>query len=107
MEYRVFKKIVKDSIDAGLSVLGDGPKNAIVTHFLRRHNLKSLEEVAEYPREFEEFLKTVFGLGAPYLVKAIVKKMYENIGIDYISTEQGLTEAILEIKKMIQSVKRL
>ncbi|MEM1985781.1 MAG: hypothetical protein QXG36_02015 [Nitrososphaeria archaeon] len=107
MEYRVFKKIVKDSIDTGLSVLGDGPKNAIVTHFLRRHNLKSLEEVAEYPREFEEFLKTVFGLGAPYLVKAIVKKMYENIGIDYISTEQGLTEAILEIKKMTQSVKRL
>lgn len=107
LEYRVFKKIVKDSIDTGLSVLGDGPKNAIVTHFLRRHNLKSLEEVAEYPREFEEFLKTVFGLGAPYLVKAIVKKMYENIGIDYISTEQGLTEAILEIKKMTQSVKRL
>ncbi|MEM0052785.1 MAG: hypothetical protein QXL89_01110 [Nitrososphaeria archaeon] len=102
MEYRVFKKIVKDSIDTGLSVLGEGPKNAIVTHFLRRHNLKSLEEVAEYPREFEEFLKSVFGLGAPYLIKAIVKKMYDNVGIDYISSETGFAEAVLEIKKMIQ-----
>lgn len=106
LEYRRFKKIVKDSIETGLSVLGDGPKNAIVTHFLRRHNLKSLEEVAEYPREFEEFLKSIFGLGAPYLIKAIVKKMYENIGIDYISMEHGFTEAVLEVKKMTQSVKR-
>ncbi|MCX8188494.1 MAG: hypothetical protein N3F64_02170 [Nitrososphaeria archaeon] len=107
LEYKAFKKVVKDSIETGLSVLGEGPKNAIITHFLKRNNLKSLEEVAEYPREFEEFLKSVFGLGAPYLIKTIVKKMYESIGIDYISTETGFVESVSEIKKMIQPTKKL
>lgn len=101
MEHKAFKKIVKDSVETGLSVLGEGPKNAIITHFLKRYSLGSLEEVAEHPREFEEFIKTVFGLGAPYLIKAIVKRMYENVGIDYISTETGFKEAVLEIKETI------
>lgn len=106
MEYKAFRKIVKDSVETGLSVLGEGPKNAIIAHFLKRHNLRSLEEIAEYPREFEEFLKTVFGLGATYLIKAIVKRMYENIGIDYISTETGFIETVSEIKKMISPTKK-
>lgn len=107
LDHITFRKIVKDSVDTGLSILGDGPKNAIITHFLKRNNLKSLEEIVEHPREFEEFLKSVFGAGAQYLLKTIVKKMYEKIGIDYISTETGFTESVLEIKRMIQPVKKL
>ncbi|MGB9727382.1 MAG: hypothetical protein ACPLZF_03145 [Nitrososphaeria archaeon] len=105
MEYSTLRKIVKDSIESGLSVIGDGPKDAIITHFLKRYRLRSLEDVAEYSKEFEEFLKLVFGAGAMYLLKAIVKKMFENLDLEYISTEMSFSEAVSEVRKMVKPIR--
>jgi len=104
MEYNTLRRVVKDSIEAGLSVIGDGPKNAIITHFLKRYRLRSLEDVVEYSREFEEFLKLVFGAGAMYLLKAIVRRLFENLDLDYIPTEMSFSEAVSEVKKMVKTV---
>lgn len=105
MEYSTLRKVVKDSIESGLSVIGDGPKDAIITHFLKRYRLRSLEDVAEHSKEFEEFLKLVFGAGAMYLLKAIVKKMFENLDLEYISTEMSFSEAVSEIRKMVKPIR--
>jgi len=104
VEYNTLRRVVKDSIEAGLSVIGDGPSNAIITHFLKRYRLRSLEDVVEYSREFEEFLKLVFGAGAMYLLKAIVRRLFENLDLDYIPTEMSFSEAVSEVKKMVKTV---
>jgi len=102
LEYSTFRKVVGEAVDSGLSVLGDGPKNAIIAHFLKRHGLRSLEDVAEHYREFEEFLKLVFGAGSMYLLKAIVKRMFEKLEIDYIPTEMSFSEAVSEVRRMVK-----
>ena len=82
MSSEKFNRVILDAIEGGLSSLGDSPKNAIFYHLENSFHLKK-EDIPLNLSEFQQALERVFGPGAPYLEKLIVRRLYERLGIDF------------------------
>lgn len=77
-----FTKVLLAAIDQGLSSLGDSPKQAIFYHLESSFQLKR-EEIPQNLTEFKQALGRIFGPGAPYLEKLILKSLYEKLGLNF------------------------
>ena len=77
-----FTKVLLAAIDQGLSSLGDSPKQAIFYHLESSFQLKR-EEIPQNLTEFKQALDRIFGPGAPYLEKLILKSLYEKLGLNF------------------------
>jgi hypothetical protein len=87
-----FKRVLLAAIDQGLSSLGESPKEAIFFHLESSFQLKK-EDIPLNLTEFKQALERIFGPGAPYLEKLILKSLYERLGLD----PQGLDETDLVV----------
>lgn len=76
-----FRRVLLDAIDQGLSSLGDSPKEAIFFHLESSFQLRK-EDIPMNLTEFKQALERIFGPGAPYLEKLILKSLYEKLGLD-------------------------
>ncbi|MEM3607144.1 MAG: hypothetical protein QXE30_05835 [Candidatus Bathyarchaeia archaeon] len=77
-----FNKILLESVDEGLLVLGESVKQAVYWHLKNRYKI----DRAEIPlrlKDFVEALKTVFGEGANVLFKLIAKNLYLKTGVKF------------------------
>lgn len=81
-----FNRVLLDAIEGGLSSLGDSPKNAIFYHLETSFHLKK-EDIPLNLLEFQQALDKVFGPGAPYLEKLIIRRLCERLGIDFEEPE--------------------
>lgn len=80
---REFNKLVLEAVDAGLSSLGDSPKQAIYFHLEKAFKIKR----SEIPGRIEEFtnaLEQIFGLGAKLVEIQIMKLLYEKVGQAFV-----------------------
>ncbi|MGQ9782025.1 MAG: hypothetical protein ACUVQ8_07245 [Nitrososphaeria archaeon] len=103
MDIQQFRSLVRESAESSLSILGENSKQAIIIHFMKRYSLRSFDEVAEHPREFEAFLSSLFGYGANVLIKSVVTNMFKRIDMELDSSEMGLATAVQEVRKMVLS----
>ena len=77
-----FSKILLAAVEEGLSSLGDSPKQAILFHLETSFKIKR-EHIPANLTEFAKALEGIFGPGASYLEKLIVKRLYEKLGIEF------------------------
>ncbi|MGQ9624276.1 MAG: hypothetical protein ACUVT9_02780 [Candidatus Bathycorpusculaceae bacterium] len=80
MPQKEFQKTLLTAIDEGLSSLGESPKQAIIFHLENSFKLRK-EEIPANLTEFSKALEKIFGEGAKYLEKLIVKRLYEKFGL--------------------------
>ena len=74
------RKILLEAVEEGLSSLGDSPKQAIFFHLEASFKI-SKDKIPANLTEFAKALEKIFGPGAPYLEKLIVKCLYEKLGL--------------------------
>jgi len=69
-----------------LSSLGDSPKKAIFFHLEASFKIKK-EHIPANLTEFAKALEGIFGPGASYLEKLIVKRLHEKLGLEFEEDE--------------------
>jgi hypothetical protein len=87
-----FERIVLVAVEEGLSSLGDSPKTAIFFHLKNSFEIGK-NEIPTNLTEFAKGLEEIFGPGAFYLEKLIVKRLYEKLGLEF---EEGETWDFLD-----------
>jgi len=77
-----FNKKLLIAVEESLSSLGDTPKQAIFFHLETCFKV-SKEQIPESLTEFAKALEGIFGSGALYLEKLIIKSLYEKLGLHF------------------------
>ena len=80
------RKILLEAVEEGLSSLGDSPKQAIFFHLETSFEI-SKDSIPTNLTEFSKALEKIFGPGASYLEKLIVKRLYEKLGLEFEEVE--------------------
>jgi hypothetical protein len=87
------------AVEESLSSLGDSPKQAILFHLENSFKIRK-ESIADNMMEFARALEGIFGPGASYLEKLIVKRLCEKLGLDFENGEN------LDFSERVDSVKK-
>jgi hypothetical protein len=77
-----FNEALLAAIEESLSHLGDSPKQAILFHMETSFNLKR-EKIPTNLTEFVKALEGIFGPGAEYLEKLILRHLHEKLGLKF------------------------
>lgn len=96
-----FSKVLLAAVEESLSSLGDSPKQAILFHLESSFKIKK-EHIPENITEFTKALEKIFGPGAAYLEKLIVKRLYEKLGLEPEETESlNFLDSVNEVRKRL------
>jgi len=96
-----FGNILLAAVDESLSSLGDSSKQAIFYHLEFSFNIKK-EHIPENITEFLKALETIFGPGASYLEKLIVKRLYEKLGLEFENCQnKDFLDHLRNVKKSL------
>lgn len=79
MSKRSFEKLLLETVDEGLSSLGDSAKHAIYFHLENTFNI-SKRDIPYKIEEFADALEKIFGFGAKVLEILIIKRLNEKVG---------------------------
>jgi hypothetical protein len=95
------RKILLEAVDEGLSSLGDSPKQAIFFHLETSFEV-SKDKIPTNLTEFAKALEKIFGPGASYLEKLIVKRLYEKLGLEFEEVENwDFLEYVNDVEKRL------
>ena len=100
-----FENILKDSVDKGLSILGESPKQAVYSYLEKECNLPK-EKIASNPDLLVPAIERIFGSGAKLLETQILKTLYEKVGLNFEPNEQpriALTSSLDKVRKALDS----
>jgi len=90
------------AVEESLSSLGDSPKQAILFHLENSFKIKK-EHIPANLTEFTKALEGIFGPGASYLEKLIVKRLYEKLGLNFEDVGSwDFIECVDNVKKHVQ-----
>ncbi len=81
-----FSRIVLAAIEEGLSSLGNSPREAIFYHLEASFQLKK-EDIPLNLTEFKQALEKIFGSGAPYIEKLIIRQLCQKLGLSFEEDE--------------------
>jgi len=81
-----FSRIVLAAIEEGLSSLGNSPREAIFYHLEASFQLKK-EDIPLNLTEFKQALEKIFGPGAPYIEKLIIRQLCQKLGLNFEEDE--------------------
>jgi len=96
-----FSKILLSAVEESLSSLGDSPKQAILFHLESSFKIKK-EKIPANLTEFAKALEGIFGPGASYLEKLIVKRLHEKLGLRFEDTASlNFLECVENVKKRL------
>ncbi len=99
MPQESFSKFLLSAVEESLSSLGDSPKQAIFFHLETSFNVKK-EHIPTNLTEFTKALEGIFGFGAPYLEKLIIKHLYEKLGLEFADEQEwNFLECVDNVKK--------
>ncbi len=77
-----FNRALLEAVDEGLLALGESVRQAIYWHLENKYFIKR-EEIPDKPEKFNEALKTMIGEGANVLLKLMVKRLYNKLGLNF------------------------
>lgn len=86
MQQDNFRRVLLDAVEESLSSLGESSKEAILFHLENSFKVKK-EHIPINLTEFANALEGIFGFGASYLEKLILKRLCEKIGVEFEETE--------------------
>jgi hypothetical protein len=100
-----FKEILLAAVEESLSSLGDSPKQAILFHLQDTFKIE-VEHIPENITEFAKALEKIFGPGAVYLEKLILKSLYEKLGLEFENSGNlDFLECVDHVKKRLPTGK--
>ena len=84
VEYKTmsFEELLLESVDEGLSSLGETCKQAIYFHLEKEFKLNK-RDIAFRIKDFAEAIENIFGLGAKILEIRIMKNLFKNMGCPF------------------------
>ena len=94
-----FNNILLSAVDESLCLLGDSSKQAILLHLETSFQVKE-ENIPSNLTEFKKALDSIFGPGADYLEKIIVRRLHEKLGLRF---EEGKNTDFLEYVEIAKS----
>ncbi|MEM3626455.1 MAG: hypothetical protein QXZ25_00305 [Candidatus Bathyarchaeia archaeon] len=94
-----FDKILLLAVEEGLSSLGDSPKQAILFHLETSFKIKK-EHIPTNLTKFAKALEEIFGPGAPYLEKLIMRRLYEKLGLLFENS------AVVDFSERVEAAKK-
>ncbi|MEM1552588.1 MAG: hypothetical protein QXH03_07985 [Candidatus Bathyarchaeia archaeon] len=100
-----FQKTFLEAIEEGISTLGETPKRATLYHLENTFKIK-LEEIPKNLTEFQKALEKIFGPGASYLEKLILKKLYHKFQLEFEEPESqqpNLMNSVESLRRRIFS----
>ncbi|MGB9756312.1 MAG: hypothetical protein ACPLVJ_00820 [Candidatus Bathyarchaeales archaeon] len=77
-----FKQVLLEAVDEGLLTLGESGREAVYFHLQNLYGVKK-EVIPDKLEEFADGLRKIFGLGAAVIEKAIIKSLYNKIGMKH------------------------
>ena len=77
-----FEKLLLESIDEGLSSLGETCKQAIYFHLEKKFKLTK-QDIPSRINDFTEAMENIFGVGAKVLEIRIMKNLFKNMGYPF------------------------
>jgi len=77
-----FEKLLMESIDEGLSSLGETCKQAIYFHLEKKYKLTK-QDIPSRINDFTEAIENIFGVGAKVLEIRIMKNLFKNMGYPF------------------------
>ncbi len=96
------KKALAEAIDEGLLMLGESGRDVIYFRLKQSYALKK-EDVSSNPEIFVNCLREIFGSGAEVIERAIIKKLYNKLGIEFKEREGfGFMEYLNEARKVLE-----
>lgn len=99
MPHNDLKRILLEAVEEGISSLGDSPQQAIFFHLETSFKIRK-DKIPENLTEFTKALEKIFGPGAPYLEKLIVKRLYKKLGLEFEEiTSWNFLEYVKNVKK--------
>jgi hypothetical protein len=96
-----FQKTFLEAVEEGLLTLGNSPKQAILFHLENTFKIK-LEEIPKNLAEFQKALEKIFGPGAAYVEKLILKRLYEKFQLEF----ENLENQQLDLLTSVEDIKR-
>jgi len=94
-----FKKILLESIDETLSILGESTKKTLL-YFLKQNYRIEEREIPENPEVFISSIRDIFGeAGSTFLESRIIETLYRRLGLIATST-LNFEDAIKNAKKL-------
>ncbi len=98
-----FNKILLESIDETLSILGESTKKTLL-HFLKQKYRIGEKEIPENPRVFISGIREIFGeAGSTFLESRIIGSLYERLGLT-APLALSLEDAIKNAKKLYHGI---
>jgi len=84
VEYKTmsFEELLLESVDQGLSSLGETCKQAIYFHLEKEFKLNK-RDIAFRIKDFAEAIENIFGVGAKLLEIRIMKNLFKNMGYPF------------------------
>jgi len=77
-----FEELLLESVDEGLSSLGETCKQAIYFHLEKEFKLNK-RDIAFRIKDFAEAIENIFGVGAKLLEIRIMKNLFKNMGYPF------------------------
>jgi hypothetical protein len=105
---RDFEKILLESVDEGLSSLGQSSRRAIYFHLEKSFNVKK-QEIPFKIEVFSDAIEKIFGRGANFLEIVIIKRLHKKTGEVFElheSTDLALAEYVTTAKLAFLEKKR-
>ncbi|MEM3566068.1 MAG: hypothetical protein QXK47_03015 [Candidatus Bathyarchaeia archaeon] len=97
-----FKKALVEAVDEGLLMLGENGREVIYFRLKQSYALKK-EDIPGYPEIFVECLRSIFGLGAEVIEKAVINSLYRKLGIEFHAKKNlGFLEYLKEARKAFE-----
>jgi hypothetical protein len=95
-----FEKLLLDSVDEALLLLGESARQSIYFHFEKEFNL-SREEIPIRLEEFQCAIERLFGIGSRYIEILVMKNLHKKIGLP-VRTDQSVQ---FEFVKYVDNVR--
>jgi uncharacterized protein YjbK len=103
VEYKTmsFEELLLESVDEGLSSLGETCKQAIYFHLEKEFKLNK-RDIAFRIKDFAEAIENIFGVGAKVLEIRIMKNLFKNMGYPFLYFPN---QEYLEFTKYLESAR--
>lgn len=96
-----FECLLIKAVDEGLECLGSSVKCSIYFHLENSFGLKK-DEIPKKPKDFSQNLEALFKDGSNYIEKLILKRLYENVGLEFKYRENyGFADYVDEVKRLL------
>ena len=96
-----FEELLLESVDEGLSSLGETCKQAIYFHLEKEFKLNK-RDIAFRIKDFAEAIENIFGVGAKVLEIRIMKNLFKNMGYPFLYFPN---QEYLEFTKYLESAR--